>query len=656
MNKRDNELLEFTNNRQGFKPFTAERHISAGVNAWMESTAKCRLMQSSHCVGVKAGALLALGLLHGCASLSPAPAASLLAEQPEAASGFTSQKGSQHQRHAVAAAHPLAAEAGAQVLREGGTALDAAIAAQMVLGLVEPQSSGIGGGAFLLHFDGQKVQAFDGRETAPAAALPQAFLDDQGRPLPFAEAVASGQSVGVPGVVRMLEAAHRQHGRLPWPRLLAPAIALAEQGFAIGPRLHTLLQADPLLRQDAVARRFFYDAQGQAWPVGHVLRNPEYAHVLRQLAQQGSRAMHEGPVAQAMVERIAQAPRPGVLGLADLRDYQPREREALCVNHTAAARPLRICGFGPPSSGHLAVMQILGMLEHTQRQAVDLVQDLPSADWLHRYAQASRLAFADRALYVADPDFVTAPAGSWLSLLAPDYLRARSQLISPLISPRAPDTVLPGQPGNPAHKPWAYAPMPFQPEYGTSHLSVVDSQGRMLAMTTSVEAAFGARRMVTTDASRPGGFLLNNQLTDFSFSPSDAQGRPVANRLEPGKRPRSSMSPTLVFDAATGQALMSLGSPGGPLIIHFTAKTLWATLHQGLSPQQAVDLPNFGSLGGALLLEEGRFPAATQQALRERGQVLQTPPMTSGIQVIQRTPQGWAGAADPRREGVVRGD
>jgi gamma-glutamyltranspeptidase/glutathione hydrolase len=301
-------------------------------------------------------------------------------------------------------------------------------------------------------------------------------------------------------------------------------------------------------------------------------------------------------------------------------------------------------------------MQILGMLEHTQRQAADLVQDQPSADWLHRYAQASRLAFADRALYVADPDFVKAPAGSWLSLLAPDYLRARSQLISPLISPHASDPVQPGQPGNPAHKPWAYAPMPTQPEYGTSHLSVVDGQGRMLAMTTSVEAAFGARRMVTTDASRPGGFLLNNQLTDFSLSPSDAQGRPVANRLEPGKRPRSSMSPTLVFDAATGQALMSLGSPGGPLIIHFTAKTLWATLHHGLSPQQAVDLPNFGSLGGALLLEEGRFPAATQQALRERGQVLQTPPMTSGIQVIQRTPQGWAGAADPRREGVVRGD
>ena len=601
----------------------------------------------------QAGSLLTLVLLQGCASLPSAPV--LVAEQPEAASGWGSSTGSLHSRHAVAAAHPLAAEAGAQVLREGGTALDAAIAVQMVLGLVEPQSSGIGGGAFLLYFDGQNVQAFDGRETAPAAARPEAFLDAQGQALPFAEAVVSGQAVGVPGAVRMLELAHRQHGRLPWPRLLAPAIALAEQGFAIGPRLHTLLQSDPLLRQDAVARRFFYDAQGQAWPVGHVLRNPEYAHVLRRLAREGSRALHEGPVAQAMVERSAQAPRPGVLSLADLREYQARERPALCVEHTTADRPLRICGVGPPSSGHLAVMQILGMLEHTQPQTArraEVAQGLPSADWLHRYAQASRLAFADRALYVGDPDFVRAPAGHWLSLLEPDYLRSRSQLIGA----RATEQVPPGQPGPAVKTPWAYAPMPAQPEFGTSHLSVVDAQGRMLAMTTTIEAAFGARRMVTTDASRPGGFLLNNQLTDFSLSPADAQGRPVANRLEPGKRPRSSMSPTLVFDAATGQALMSLGSPGGAFIIHFTAKTLWATLHQGLSPQQAVDLPNFGSLGGALLLEEGRFPAATQQALRERGHVLQTPPMTSGIQVIQRTPQGWAGAADPRREGVVRGD
>jgi gamma-glutamyltranspeptidase/glutathione hydrolase len=548
----------------------------------------------------------------------------------------------------VAAANPLATDAGHQVLRAGGSALDAAIAVQMVLGLVEPQSSGIGGGAFLLHFDGQTVTAHDGRETAPAGARGDMFLD-QGKPLPFADAVQSGHSVGVPGVVRMLEAAHRQHGRLPWAQLMAPAITLAEQGFRVSPRLHALLQGDALLKKDPLALRFFYNDQGQAWPVGHLLRNPEYAHVLRRIAADGSRALHEGPVAQAMVARTAQAPRPGTLSLQDLANYQPRMREALCFDHTAASRAYRICGFPPPSSGQIAIGQILGMLGHTQAQGPELANGLPSPDWLHRYTEASRLAFADRAQYVADPEFVSAPAGDWRSLLAPGYLRERSQLIGAQAMKAAPA----GQPGG---KTTSFAPMPPQTEYGTSHISVVDAQGRAVAMTTTIEAAFGARRMVTTDPTRPGGFLLNNELTDFSLTPADAQGRPIANRVEPGKRPRSSMSPTLVFDKATGQLLMSGGSPGGALIIHYTAKLLTGTLHWGLNAQQAINLPNFGSLGGPTLLEETRFPNSTIDALRARGHEVRGIDMTSGLQAIERTPSGWFGGADPRREGVVMGD
>jgi gamma-glutamyltranspeptidase/glutathione hydrolase len=600
--------------------------------------------------------LTSVSLLNACATWSAfQPPANTLrysvpeqAMQPEAASGNTSKPGWAFKRQAVAAANPLATDAGHQVLRAGGSALDAAIAVQMVLGLVEPQSSGIGGGAFLLHFDGQKVTAHDGRETAPAGARGDMFLD-QGKPLAFTEAVQSGHSVGVPGVVRMLEMAHRQHGRLPWAQLLAPAITLAEQGFRVSPRLHSLLQADALLKKDPLALRFFYQADGQAWPVGHLLRNPEYAHVLRLIASQGSRALHEGPVAQAIVARTAQAPRPGTLSLQDLANYQPRMREALCFDHTAASRAYRICGFPPPSSGQIAIGQILGMLVHTQAQGTKLAGGLPSPDWLHRYTEASRLAFADRAQFVADPEFVSGPAGDWRSLLAPAYLRERSQLIGAQAMKAAPA----GQPGG---KTTSFAPMPPQTEYGTSHISVVDAQGRAVAMTTTIEAAFGSRRMVTTDPTRPGGFLLNNELTDFSLSPADAQGRPIANRVEPGKRPRSSMSPTLVFDQATGQLLMSGGSPGGAAIIHYTAKLLTGTLHWGLNAQHAIDLPNFGTLGGPTFLEAQRFDRSTVDALKARGHEVREMEMTSGLQAIERTPKGWFGGADPRREGVVQGD
>ena len=594
--------------------------------------------------------LIALALLNACSS--PPPAASWrysTPEQPEAASAYTDKPGWAYTRQAVAAANPLAADAGLQILRAGGSALDAAIAVQLVLGLVEPQSSGIGGGAFLLYFDGREVSAHDGRETAPAAARPVQFMGEDGKPLSFDEAVLSGRSVGVPGAVRMLEAAHRQHGALPWAQLFEPAIALAEQGFKISPRLHTLLQTDPHLRSDPLALRFFYNAQGHAWPAGHVLRNPEYAHVLQRIAREGSRALHEGAVAQAIVARTAQAPRPGELSLQDLQDYRPRQRQALCFDHRAASHTYRICGFPPPSSGQIAIGQILGMLAHTPAAGTDWLDGQPTPDFVHRYTEASRLAFADRAQYVADPDFVSPPAGDWKSLLASDYLQSRSHLIGA----SAMKTVAPGQPG-PVHS--AYAPMPAQAEYGTSHISVVDAQGRAVAMTTTIEAAFGARRMVTTDPSRTGGFLLNNQLTDFSFAPADAQGRPIANRVEPGKRPRSSMSPTLVFDKTTGQLLMTGGSPGGALIIHYTAKLLAGTLHGGLDAQQAVRLPNFGSLGGPALLEAGRFHAGMASELRVRGHEVREMEMTSGLQAIERTATGWFGGADPRREGVVLGD
>jgi gamma-glutamyltranspeptidase / glutathione hydrolase len=596
--------------------------------------------------------LAMLALLSACTTQPPANALRYsvpdLAVQPEAASGRSVKPGWAFTRQAVAAANPLATDAGHQVLRAGGSALDAAIAVQMVLGLVEPQSSGLGGGAFLLHFDGQKVTAHDGRETAPAGARGDMFMD-QGKPLTFDEAVQSGHSVGVPGVVRMLEAAHRQHGRLPWAQLLAPAITLAEQGFRVSPRLHTLLQADPHLKKDPLALRFFYNAQGQAWPVGHVLRNPEYAHVLRRLATEGSRALHEGPVAQAMVARTAQAPRPGSLSLQDLANYQPRERDALCFDHKAPVREVRVCGFPPPSSGHIAIGQILGLLAYTQPQGPELVGGLPSPDFLHRYTEASRLAFADRAQYLADPDFVTAPGGNWRSLLAPDYLRQRSQEIGN-------QSMKVAQPGQPGTSPISFAPMPTQDEYGTSHISVIDAQGRAVAMTSTIEAAFGSRRMVTTDPSRAGGFLLNNELTDFSLSPTDAQGRPIANRVEPGKRPRSSMSPTLVIDKATGQLLMSGGSPGGAFIIHYTAKLLRASLHWGLNVQQAINLPNFGTLNGPTLLEAQGFDSATIDALKARGHEVLQIDMTSGLQALERSPRGWFGGADPRREGVVMGD
>ena len=586
--------------------------------------------------------LAAASLLAACAS-APSPFNYRVPQQPEAASGLTAKPGWATTKFAVAAANPLATDAGYQVLKAGGSAVDAAIAVQMVLGLVEPQSSGIAGGTFLLHYNGREVEAFDGRETAPAAADERLFLGADGKPLPFHEAVVGGRSVGVPGTLRVLELAHRQYGRLPWATLFQPAITLAENGFRVSPRLHTLLKSEPHLAKDPIARAYFFQANGEPVAVGTHLRNPELAAVLRRIASEGPRAFYEGDIAQAIVDKVRHHPtNPGRMSLADLAGYRAKKRAPICHDYSARGRDYRLCGFPPPSSGAIAIGQILGILNDTDAASLPLDGGLPSADWLHLYTEAARLAFADRGQYLGDPDFVQPPAGGWTSLLDPAYLAARARLIGPRSMKVA-------QPGTPGQRTSRYAPAPEQVEHGTSHISIVDPYGNAVAMTTTIEDQFGARQMVR-------GFLLNNELTDFSFAPADAQGRPIANRVQPGKRPRSSMAPTLVFDKATGQLLASAGSPGGALIIHYTAKTLYGMLNWGLNAQQAIDLPNFGSTNGPTLLEQKRFAPAVVRALQARGHEVRELDMTSGLQAIQRTPTGWFGGADPRREGIVMGD
>jgi len=599
-------------------------------------------------------AMATAALLSACGSSRPLAYTPPQLE-PEGSSGWNDKPGWATEQFAVAAANPLATDAGYQVLKAGGSAVDAAIAVQLVLGLVEPQSSGIGGGAFLLHAAGNKVEAYDGRETAPAAATEALFLQPDGQPMAFHDAVVGGRAVGTPGAIRMLELAHQEHGKLAWAALFEPAIRLAEGGFKVSPRLNALLHNEKYLPADAQARAYFYTADGQPLPVGHVLKNPEYARVLRALARDGSRALYEGEVAQAIVQKVRSHPtNPGLLTAQDLAGYQAKKREALCHDWplpatalSASARTYRICGFPPPSSGGIAVGQILGILAQTPAARMPLdAQGLPTADWLHFYTEAARLAFADRGLYVADPDFVQPPGGSWQTLLNDRYLAERARLIGA-------QSMKVAQPGNPAAVRTGHGPMPDQPEYGTSHISIVDGHGNALAMTTSIEDQFGSRQMVK-------GFLLNNELTDFSMAPKAADGQPVANRVQPGKRPRSSMAPTLVFDKTSGQLLMSAGSPGGAQIIHYTAKTIFGVFGWGLTPQQAINLPNFSSLNGPSLLEEKRFPEATVQALRQRGAEVKEQQLTSGLQAITRGEahgkRFWFGGADPRREGIVMGD
>ncbi len=613
-----------------------------------------RLHRPARRNAARAGVLGALAcLLMACGS---ALAQNSLPLQPELPSTRAPKAAFQSSSFAVAAANPLATQAGYEILRAGGSAVDAAIAVQMVLGVVEPQSSGIGGGAFLLHFDGKKTQAFDGREAAPSGARPNLFLDAKGAPMPFEQAMVGGRAVGIPGTVRMLALAHQQHGRLSWAKLFAPAIRIATEGFPISERMATLLAADKWLRLDPAASTYLYNSQGQPWPQGHVLTNPELAAVLTRIATEGSNALMLGELPQRMSDLVRKHPsNPGTLAPLDMSNYRAYVREPLCFDYPVPTQQqeYRICGMPPPSSGHLAIGQILGTLRALGELPPALQDGQPTAEWLHAYTEAARLALADRQLFVGDPLSVAPPGGSWSRLLEPAYLAKRARLIHTK-GPRMPQAAA-GDPTG-STKPVAYSPMPAQTEHGTSHISVVDAYGNAVAMTSSIEAAWGSHIMVNRGLGLAGGFLLNNQLTDFSFSPTGADGKPVANRVEASKRPRSSMSPTLVFDKATGKLVLSGGSPGGALIIHFTAKLLLGTLDWGLSPQEAIDLPNFSPMDEVLLLESGGFPASTVSALAARGHKVHQVPLTSGVQAIQRKDAGWSGGADPRREGVVLGD
>ncbi|HXM83489.1 MAG TPA: gamma-glutamyltransferase [Burkholderiales bacterium] len=512
----------------------------------------------------------------------------------------------------VAAAHPLAAEAGYSVLQLGGTALDAAVAVQMVLGLVEPESSGIGGGAFLLHWSEKekKLRAYDGRETAPAAARPDRFLNSEKKPLPFLEAAVGGRSVGVPGVLRLLELAHRRHGRLPWTELLQYAIFAAEEGFVMSPRLHAVLERERFLQKNASARKLYYGADGRAKRVGTRLVNAAYGATLRTLALEGVDAFYRGPIAADIVRAVRTHPKPGDLSEQDLAEYRALEREPVCGPY----RQWRLCSMGPPSAGGVAVLQILGLLERAgfERAAPD------SAAAVHLFAEAGRLAYADRARYLGDPDFVAVPVAK---LLDGKYLDRRARLIG--------------------ERSMRHAPPGDTEANGTSHFSIVDAEGNVVAMTSTIESPFGSRIMVR-------GFLLNNQLTDFDFVPGSA------NEVQPRKRPRSSMAPTVVFERE-GTLRMALGSPGGPWIINYVAKTLAAALDWGRDVQAAIEVPNFGSRNGPTLLEQGSSYESLAGSLRRKGHRVETVPLVSGLHAIERVPGGWRGGADPRREGAARG-
>jgi gamma-glutamyltranspeptidase/glutathione hydrolase len=556
---------------------------------------------------------------------------------PEAATGWYGGTLATATSRMVAAANPHAVEAGLEVLRAGGSAADAAVAVQLVLNLVEPQSSGIGGGAFILHWDAasRRLASLDGRETAPAAATPDRFLVD-GQPRKFEEAVFSGLSVGVPGTVAVLEAVHRSHGRLPWARLFAPAIRLADEGFRVSPRLHLLLRWYGAESFTPAARRYFFDATGSARPAGYLLRNPEFAATLRAIADRGPAAFYAGPIAEAIVKAVREAPnRKGDITAADLAGYRVKEREPVCVPY----RAYRVCGMGPPSSGGLAVAQVLKLIEPFDigSKPTDVMK--PHA--LHVIAEAEKLAFADRDTFIGDPEFVTPPAG----LLNASYLEGRRALINPTTAMARPPAGTPPQ--TTGH---VFGEDATIEAAGTSHFSIVDDAGNVLAMTTTIEAAFGSRLWAA-------GFLLNNELTDFAFRPNDRSGRPLANAVAPGKRPRSSMAPTIVFDAE-GRPWAALGSPGGSRIILYVVKALVGLIDWKLDAHSALALMNFGSRGGPFEIEIDHGKAVWHALkVKPYGHRVSADLMTSGTHVIvRRGPGRLEGGADPRREGIARGD
>ncbi len=594
---------------------------------------------------------------------------------PEPASGYRLGKTVVHSAsYMVVSANPLATKAGCDVLRDGGSAVDAAVAVQMVLGLVEPQSSGLGGGAFLLHYDAatKEVLAYDGRETAPAAATVNhlRWIDDvnnQTPPLPSAR--ASGRSIGTPGTVRVLGLAHDAHGVLPWKDLFAPAIAHATNGFPISGRMAGAIAGarDDLLR-DAEATAYFLNPDQSPKAIGTVIQNPAYAATLTTIADNGPDAFYTGAIAQAIVDKINidAAPdgspiTPGKTTLADLAGYEAKVREPVCTTYRVT---WWVCGMPPPSSGGITVASALGVLENFDLAAhkptdIDIEGGKPTVMGVHLVAEAERLAYADRNKYIADTDFVPLPGGSWDAMLDKNYLSGRAGLISLSASM---GTAQPGDLG-----PVPPLGIDHTPERGTSHVTIVDKNGNVVVMTTTIESGMGSFHMTQ-------GFLLNNELTDFSASPTDANGNPIANRVEPNKRPRSSMAPTLVFavadDSSLGEFVMGTGSPGGSTIIQYVIKTVVGVLDWGLDAQQATSLVNFGSANGPTTVVGGEHPNILADnngdgdplvtGLRALGHTVSVNSQTSGIGTIVRTRLNdrpvWAGGADPRREGLVLGD
>ncbi len=578
---------------------------------------------------------LVLSCTLAAATLVPISGFSQLQPAPETGTTRNFHPAASAKQDMVAAANPLAAAAGKEILAAGGSAVDAAVAVQMVLNLVEPQSSGIGGGLFMVHFDksANKVETIDGREKAPMAAAPDLFMAPDGKPMKFYDAVVGGRSVGVPGTLRALEAAHKKWGKLPWARLFEPAIKLADEGFTVSPRLNGALAGEKYLPSNPVARAYFYDDAGKPRDVGYRLKNPAFAATLRAIAEKGADALYSGAIAEDIVATVAAHPtNPGKMSLADLTAYKAAERAPVC----GAYRDYKICGMAPPSSGGIAILQILGVLQEKDLAALT---EKPGAEATHWLAEAGRLAFADRNLYVGDPDFISVPVEG---LTDPLYLKSRAALINP---DKSMGKASPGTP--PMKKSFLFAPSDGI-EHGTSHVAIVDRNGDAVSMTTTIEDGFGSRQMTKS------GFLLNNELTDFNLAPTE-DGKPVANAVAAGKRPRSSMAPTLVFDR-DGKLYAIVGSPGGSQIIPYVAKTLVALIDWKMDPQVAVDLPNVGSRNGPTELEQGTEAEGWKAALEAKGHEVKLMEQNSGIQAIVVTPDGFVGGADSRREGVAIGN
>lgn len=571
--------------------------------------------------------------------LSALPTVPVLAQgAPEPASTRNAKQLVLAERHMVVAANPLAAAAGREMLRQGGTAVDAAVATALVLGLVEPQSSGLGGGGFLVLAEpGGTVTTYDGRETAGAAVTPDLFLDADGQPLKFFKALEGGRAVGVPGLVAMLAQAHAAHGKLPWSTLLQPAIRLADAGVPAQPRMvEVLTQWQKLFSQSPDLRRVFFDENAAPPPLGRVLPMQEQAVTLRMLAAAGPDAFYRGPIARKIVDRLREAAGTGdtpVLSLEDFAAYHAVERDAVCMIY----RVWRVCGMGPPSGGGIAVLQILAMLAPHDMKAMG--KDDPRA-W-HLLLEASRRAHADREAYIGDPDHVAVPVAGMLN---PGYLASRAASIDPAAA--APEKVAAG---SPPHRQGAlrYGPGLGPDMPSTTHVSIVDDEGRLVSMTNSVEFAFGSGLLAA-------GMVLNNELTDFSFLPVK-DGLSVAAAPGPGRRPRSSMSPMVVFDA-DGRPIIAVGSPGGTAIIGYVAEALVAMLDWGLDPQAAIDLPIVLNRNGPTQVEQGPAGDALAAALTALGHNVKREAINSGLHAIRWTPTGWQGGADPRRDGVALGD